>query len=166
MTSSNFSAVATAFQGIDEASLEALVSSESRNLSTKSSTKHRVSSSHEHSELHEPGQDNGTPRANLSLQAQSIIIDDHPTVDGTTATKVRSRRASDGAYLTKTDGKPVSGELRCEKCGKGYKHSSCLTKHLLVSLGPLRILSHPLRLAPTSREWRGVIHTSPCQEVY
>ena len=49
--------------------------------------------------------------------------------------KSRNRRASEGAHLTKSDGKRVSGELRCEKCGKGYKHSSCLTKHLYVCLG-------------------------------
>ena len=46
--------------------------------------------------------------------------------------KVRARRASEGSHLSKNDGKRSSGELRCEKCGKGYKHSSCLTKHLLV----------------------------------
>ncbi|KAL8937818.1 MAG: hypothetical protein Q9216_004230 [Gyalolechia sp. 2 TL-2023] len=44
--------------------------------------------------------------------------------------KARARRASEGAYLSKNEGKRASGELRCEKCGKGYKHSSCLTKHL------------------------------------
>ena len=47
--------------------------------------------------------------------------------------KPRNRRASDGAHLAKTEGKRSSGvELRCDKCGKGYKHSSCLTKHLSV----------------------------------
>lgn len=46
----------------------------------------------------------------------------------------RMRRASEGASrLAKADGKRTSGsDLRCEKCGKGYKHSSCLTKHLSV----------------------------------
>ncbi|ORY14908.1 hypothetical protein BCR34DRAFT_202031 [Clohesyomyces aquaticus] len=45
--------------------------------------------------------------------------------------KSRVRRASEGSRLSKGDGKRPSGsELRCEKCGKGYKHSSCLTKHL------------------------------------
>jgi hypothetical protein len=49
--------------------------------------------------------------------------------------KSRARRASEGSRLTKGDGKRISGsELRCEKCGKGYKHSSCLTKHLSVAL--------------------------------
>jgi hypothetical protein len=47
--------------------------------------------------------------------------------------KSRIRRASEGSRL-KVDGKRASGsELRCEKCGKGYKHSSCLTKHLSVA---------------------------------
>ena len=47
--------------------------------------------------------------------------------------KARIRRASEGAHLAKGESKRTSGELRCEKCGKGYKHSSCLTKHLSVS---------------------------------
>ena len=49
--------------------------------------------------------------------------------------KARVRRASEGSQLTKGDGKRSSGELRCDKCGKGYKHSSCLTKHLSVFPG-------------------------------
>ncbi|KAF2757819.1 hypothetical protein EJ05DRAFT_500349 [Pseudovirgaria hyperparasitica] len=39
--------------------------------------------------------------------------------------KARIRRASEGSRKRVTH-----GELRCENCGKGYKHSSCLTKHL------------------------------------
>ncbi|KAK3322527.1 hypothetical protein B0H66DRAFT_207124 [Apodospora peruviana] len=42
----------------------------------------------------------------------------------------RLRRASDGQPLVKEGRKSSRPELRCEKCGKGYKHSSCLTKHL------------------------------------
>ena len=45
-------------------------------------------------------------------------------------TKQRNRRASEGAYLSKGEGKRVSEELKCDTCGKGYKHSSCLTKHM------------------------------------
>ncbi|KAL2375630.1 hypothetical protein RJZ90_007965 [Blastomyces dermatitidis] len=45
-------------------------------------------------------------------------------------TKQRSRRASEGAHLVRGEGKRVMNELRCERCGKGYKHSSCLTKHM------------------------------------
>lgn len=46
----------------------------------------------------------------------------------------RMRRASEGQHLMK-DGKKSSGnDLKCEKCGKGYKHSSCLTKHLFVPI--------------------------------
>lgn len=59
--------------------------------------------------------------------------------------KARNRRASEGAArLLKGEGKRTSGsDLRCEKCGKGYKHSSCLTKHLSVTLS-LPPLSHTL----------------------
>jgi len=46
------------------------------------------------------------------------------------SSKARGRRASEASALTKK--KSASGELKCETCGKGYKHSSCLTKHLLV----------------------------------
>ncbi|KAK7428475.1 hypothetical protein QQZ08_004913 [Neonectria magnoliae] len=44
--------------------------------------------------------------------------------------KARTRRASDGQPLAKDSKKSNRVEVRCEKCGKGYKHSSCLTKHL------------------------------------
>ncbi|KAF8536922.1 hypothetical protein BDD12DRAFT_848941 [Trichophaea hybrida] len=46
----------------------------------------------------------------------------------------RSRRASEGAGALGAVGKigrmRSGSELKCDKCGKGYKHSSCLTKHL------------------------------------
>ncbi|ETI21859.1 hypothetical protein G647_05928 [Cladophialophora carrionii CBS 160.54] len=44
--------------------------------------------------------------------------------------KSRNRRASEGSHLIKGEGKKSAAELRCDTCGKGYKHSSCLTKHL------------------------------------
>ncbi|KAL7900967.1 hypothetical protein HDV64DRAFT_267267 [Trichoderma sp. TUCIM 5745] len=44
--------------------------------------------------------------------------------------QTRIRRASDGQPLTKDGKKSNRVEVRCETCGKGYKHSSCLTKHL------------------------------------
>lgn len=65
---------------------------------------------------------------------ESAVTEGYVPVGTSTGTKNRLRRASEGAHLAK-DNKRVSGELRCEKCGKGYKHSSCLTKHLLVYLG-------------------------------
>ncbi|KAA8905765.1 hypothetical protein FN846DRAFT_735680 [Sphaerosporella brunnea] len=46
----------------------------------------------------------------------------------------RNRRSSDGAGALGGAGKMgrmrSGSELKCDKCGKGYKHSSCLTKHL------------------------------------
>ncbi|UNI14099.1 hypothetical protein JDV02_000770 [Purpureocillium takamizusanense] len=65
----------------------------------------------------------------------SSAIDDE-THDGsadeaaTKFQKARIRRASDGQPLAKESKKSNRVEVRCEKCGKGYKHSSCLTKHL------------------------------------
>ncbi|KAM0286278.1 hypothetical protein ACHAQH_001008 [Verticillium albo-atrum] len=60
-------------------------------------------------------------------------IDDDPqdmSADEDLDKKARARRASDGQPLIKERRKSNRVELRCEKCGKGYKHSSCLTKHL------------------------------------
>lgn len=58
--------------------------------------------------------------------------------------KARMRRASEGQPI-KGDGKrSTSNELKCTKCGKGYKHSSCLTKHLLVATLPLPFLCSDL----------------------
>lgn len=68
---------------------------------------------------------------------ESVAGDDFlPTENVSTGSKERARRVSEGSYLTKGEGKRSSGELRCEKCGKGYKHSSCLTKHLSVFSDP------------------------------
>lgn len=58
--------------------------------------------------------------------------DDLPSSSKRLSNKNRNRRASEGSYLTKGEGKKSSSELRCDTCGKGYKHSSCLTKHLYV----------------------------------
>ncbi|EAS36621.1 leucine-rich repeat extensin-like protein 5 [Coccidioides immitis RS] len=46
------------------------------------------------------------------------------------STKHRSRRASEGSHLIRGEGKRSLTELKCDRCGKGYKHSSCLTKHM------------------------------------
>ncbi|KAJ5888414.1 hypothetical protein N7495_008455 [Penicillium taxi] len=44
--------------------------------------------------------------------------------------KSRNRRSSEAGQI-KTEGKRVP--VRCERCGKGYKHGSCLSKHMCVS---------------------------------
>ncbi|PHH72110.1 hypothetical protein CDD83_5025 [Cordyceps sp. RAO-2017] len=61
--------------------------------------------------------------------------------------KTRVRRASDGQPLLKDGKKSNRIEVRCDKCGKGYKHSSCLTKHLSVALppAPCAVLAVPSR---------------------
>jgi hypothetical protein len=50
--------------------------------------------------------------------------------------QARTRRASEGQHLMKDGKKANAGDLKCEKCGKGYKHSSCLSKHLFVPTVP------------------------------
>lgn len=77
---------------------------------------------------------------------QDSAIDDDlndilPAEEGTTGLQqARVRRASDGQPLAKEGRKTNRVELRCQQCGKGYKHSSCLTKHMFV---PLSSLSPP-----------------------
>lgn len=61
------------------------------------------------------------------------IDDDMDDDEETDFKQSRMRRASEGQHLMK-DGKKSNGggELKCNKCGKGYKHGSCLSKHLFV----------------------------------
>lgn len=80
------------------------------------------------------------PEAKRGLTGSAI---DDDTNDGSAdeatlkVQKARTRRASDGQSLAKDGKKSNRVEVRCEKCGKGYKHSSCLTKHLFVPLLPV-----------------------------
>lgn len=86
----------------------------------------------------------------------SAIADDPSSSSGlennASNNKGRGRRASEGAHLVKGEGKRMSGgELRCDQCGKGYKHSSCLTKHLSVPIvSHLRKLSLMTRIFPVA----------------
>lgn len=68
---------------------------------------------------------------------QDSAIDDQENAspeEGDALQKDRVRRASDGQPQAKEGRRFNRPELRCEHCGKGYKHSSCLTKHLFVPL--------------------------------
>ena len=62
-----------------------------------------------------------------------IAIDETVPAEKLGGSKNRNRRASEGSHLIKGEGKRIGAELRCDTCGKGYKHSSCLTKHMYVS---------------------------------
>ena len=62
----------------------------------------------------------------------SSAIIDGPALSsfqGVDKMKNRMRRASDGTHLSKKE-KAGTGELKCDHCGKAYKHGSCLNKHL------------------------------------
>lgn len=87
--------------------------------------------------------------ANAASKEGTAVVDGPPLATMTESkanAKARIRRASEGSRLSKGEGKRMSaGELRCDKCGKGYKHSSCLTKHLSVPSGRARPLpSHAI----------------------
>lgn len=79
----------------------------------------------------------GTPEGNHAQRRRSAINDGNPSLSGPqtsrNSTRARSRRASEGSPLLKSERRRESGtELRCETCGKAYKHSGCLTKHMFV----------------------------------
>ncbi|KAK0711088.1 hypothetical protein B0H67DRAFT_668200 [Lasiosphaeris hirsuta] len=73
-----------------------------------------------------------TTDGNVNMQDSAIDdeLNDMSGDEDEAFQKARVRRASDGQPLAKEGRKSNRPELRCEKCGKGYKHSSCLTKHL------------------------------------
>ena len=140
----NTATFAAAVQGIDEAKFEGLVVSDRRALTGRSGN---GSKPEEKGSRGRPFTGQANPATNHISTVGKLVFPggavdgDSAVVDGPmlgesneTLSKARARRASEGQYLTKTEGKRANGELRCEKCGKGYKHSSCLTKHLLVSL--------------------------------
>lgn len=93
-----------------------------------------------------------TPAAAPSSHHHSSAIVDGPplSVLDRSSAKARSRRASEGSRLSKHERRRSNaGELKCETCGKGYKHGSCLTKHLSVSLiVPSPLVPCPRRTCP------------------
>ena len=138
-TAANMAAVAAAINGADEAtfgppnrrSLNSRTSGSTRGAESMSlgntpglSTTYTGNAVSKHDGL--SGQetdaaDNGTAVADGPPLAES----------GEYGSRTRGRRASEGSHLAKNDHKRATGsDLKCEKCGKGYKHSSCLTKHL------------------------------------
>lgn len=73
--------------------------------------------------------------AKRGLQGSAIDDDSQDISADESDKKARIRRASDGQPLMK-EGRKNRVEVRCETCGKGYKHSSCLIKHRLVPIYP------------------------------
>lgn len=121
--------------GIDEGTR----ASHRRSLNLKNRSSQALESTSIHEGSYKFSYQNSDLDGDIFVGETSNINDDSAVADGFMTTeshsgmpKARGRRASEGSFLTKGDGKRSSGELRCEKCGKGYKHSSCLTKHLLV----------------------------------
>lgn len=113
------------------------------------STKH-ANSNHDRYDMREAF-NNATKNVGDAANDESAVADDFLSPDNIVSmSKTKARRASEGAYLTKGEGKRASGGLTCEKCGKGYKHSSCLTKHLSVFSNPFVFQLLNLHLPPLS----------------
>lgn len=147
----NVAAMAAAAKGMSGAPLETSTSSR---RPSKSAAQFRGPSLSMTPSMASSVPSNGSAFANNSYNApaaKSEAITDGPPLSAMPDnekgnSKSRIRRASEGSRLAKSDGKRASGsELKCEKCGKGYKHSSCLTKHLSVTLETFLIsYSHTL----------------------
>ncbi|KAK5109159.1 hypothetical protein LTR62_007244 [Meristemomyces frigidus] len=60
--------------------------------------------------------------------SSSALVDGPPLSSYSDQSKLKMRRASDVSRLSKKE-RAATGELKCEQCGKAYKHGSCLTKH-------------------------------------
>jgi len=159
---SNVAAMAAAAKGTIGAPLDgsSSSSSSSRRLS-KPASQFRGPSLAMHPEMASSMPGNGSPfrPGSYNPAVHSEAITDGPALASMPEhekgnSKSRNRRASEGSRLSKPDGKRASGsDLRCEKCGKGYKHSSCLTKHLSVPLSlalPAHTLSHLMTNALSS----------------
>ncbi|KAL4925626.1 putative C2H2 finger domain protein [Aspergillus undulatus] len=86
--------------------------------------------------MNSPSRDSLAARKASPSQTQNASPMNQTTVDGSIAadkpatSKNRNRRASEGGHLVKGEGKGSRPELRCDRCGKGYKHGSCLSKHM------------------------------------
>lgn len=140
----NVAAIAAAFNDMDDKSA---ASSKRGSLNLKTAASSRPLESNKYSSssgdrypLGAFAGNNGNSNEEVMDDEESIVDDDLlPTENVSTGSKARARRASEGSYLTKSEGKRSSGELRCDKCGKGYKHSSCLAKHRSVISGLLVI---------------------------
>ncbi|CEL02793.1 hypothetical protein ASPCAL03956 [Aspergillus calidoustus] len=87
--------------------------------------------------VNSPSRDSLVARKTSPSQRQDDSTMAQTAVDGSVppgkpvSTKNRNRRASEGSHLVvKGEGKGSRPELRCDRCGKGYKHGSCLSKHM------------------------------------
>jgi hypothetical protein len=95
-----------------------------------------------------------------SERSESAIDDDNnddemEEDDDEEFAKDRMRRGSESGQQTKDGKKANANDLKCAKCGKGYKHSSCLSKHLFVPT-ILSCFPHMGFIAEAFR-WRSII---------
>lgn len=121
------SGAVAAVQGLDDAALEALVGTTPDGNNAGIHRAGSTSTIRPDAAAHATMAYQGPPGTGSAAAA-----DEKPAKSKSGLKSSKARRASEGAYLSKSERKRTSGDIRCETCGKGYKHSSCLTKHLLV----------------------------------
>ena len=138
---SNAGAIKAAMNGLDEVGSR---SSHRRSLNSKPTSASRNTDMSDNKV-------SGQQLQPLENAEESAVADEIGTGPNSgPSTKARARRASEGSHLT---GRRASGELKCDKCGKGYKHSSCLTKHLSVHSALLPLPRCPPLPAAAIRGW-------------
>lgn len=93
-----------------------------------------------------------------NLEQSDSAVDDQEIAsneENESSDKARLRRGSDGQPLAKEGRRFNRPEIHCQHCGKGYKHSSCLTKHLFVPL------SSSILIPPMTFPLAGVVPPGP-----
>jgi hypothetical protein len=138
----NVAAIAAALREGEKSAALPIANTPRRNTSSKSATRTTIAGSLPSPPASLPTK-SGLAEAKGEHQ-ESAIDDENDLSDEGQAKddKARMRRASDGQPLSKDGKKSNRAELRCETCGKGYKHSSCLTKHLFVPFPTMLAVSH------------------------
>ncbi|MCJ1474914.1 hypothetical protein MMC13_003574 [Lambiella insularis] len=137
-------AVAATIKGFDEASFEALTAENGLSLARPGSSKHAdaghavLGKSSRYTTVDHHGSEDRSMQDQAMEDDSAIAYGDAVLHSHNDTSKSRARRASEGAYLTKTDGKRASGELKCENWEHtpewSYTSKLLISKHQQVQL--------------------------------
>ena len=157
----NVSAMAAALREASEHPYSSSASSHRRSMNAKKGVEAGMSDAN----VTTAGPSKAQRTKEQSPEGQAVA-EGHASAPKGASNKSRNRRASEGSHLIRGEGKRLpAGELRCEKCGKGYKHSSCLTKHLCVYLYPHLTHFH-IGMALALKDAAKLFDVKPCTNFY